>query len=255
MILVNSLFLGLLICIVGCNSQSPNSITVFAAASLVAPVQEIAARFDSLHSGNTTRLNFASSSILARQIEEGAPADVFISASPEWIAYLARRGFVDSSAVVVIARNVLVVISDPRIQSPPLQLDDLLHEEFWPIAVGDPSHVPLGKYAQGALTKAGLWEKVAPHLLPALDADAAVAIVERGEAPAGIAYRNEAIENSHVRLAFAFPDSLQSDIEYTAAVVQTSSDGERAKAFASFLISSEGQTILRDHHFLPASYE
>ena len=247
--------LGLLLFTSGCNRQSSNTITIFAAASLVAPMKEIAAQFDSLHPGNTSRLNFAASSILARQIEEHAPADVFISASPEWTAYLARRGFVDSTAVVVIAQNLLVVISDPRNQSRPSQLDDLLLPEYWPIAVGDPSHVPLGKYAQASLMKAGLWEKIAPHLLPAMDADAAVAIVERGEAPTGIAYHNEAVDNPHVLLAFEFPDSLQPDIQYTAAVVTNSGNKEKAEVFLNFLISSEGQAILRDHHFLPAAYE
>jgi len=253
--ILRSWILALLMCVQGCTRQSSNTITIFAAASLVAPMQEIAAQFDSLHPGNMTRLNFAASSVLARQIEEHAPADVFISASPEWTVYLARRGFVNSTAVVVIARNLLVVISDPRNQSPPSQLNDLLREKYWPIAVGDPSHVPLGKYAQGSLNKAGLWEKIAPHLLPALDADAAVAIVERGEAPTGIAYRNEGIDNPHVNLAFEFPDSLQPDIQYTAAVVTNSGSKEKAQALVNFLISPEGQAILSDHHFLPAAYE
>ncbi len=252
---LNRWLVGLVICVLGCGRQLDNSIMVFAAASLVAPMQEIAAQFDSLHHGNTTRLNFAASSILARQIEEHAPADVFISASPEWTAYLSRRDFVDSTAVVVIARNSLVVISDPRNQSLPTQLDDLLREGSWPIAIGDPSHVPLGKYAQAALMKAGLWEKIAPHLLPAMDADAAVAIVERGETPTGIAYRNEAVDNPHVVLAFEFPDTLQPDIQYTAAVVANSGRTEQAQAFVSFVFSAEGQAIMRAHHFLPAAYE
>jgi molybdate transport system substrate-binding protein len=214
-----ALLLGLLIFSPGCSRQPSGALTVFGAASLIAPMQEIAAQFDSLHGGKATRLNFAASSVLARQIEEQAPADVFISASPEWTTYLARQRFVDSTAVVVIARNLLVVIADLRIEPPPATLQDLLQEMFWPVAIGDPSHVPLGKYAQAALTHAGLWNEISPHLVPALDADAAVAIVERGAAPAGIAYRNEAVDNPRVRLAFEFPDSLQPDIQYTAGVV------------------------------------
>lgn len=246
---------SLLIFTVSCNRQSPRSITVFAAASLVAPLQEIAAQFDSLHTGNATRLNFAASSFLARQIEQHAPADVFISASPEWTTYLARRAFVDSTAAVVIARNLLVVIADPQIATLPVELPDLLHAEYWPIAVGDPSHVPLGQYAQTSLTRAGLWEDIAPHLLPALDADAAVAIVERGEAPIGIVYRNEAIDNPHVRLAFAFPDSLQPDIRYTASLTRHAQNLSTAQAFIDFLAAPQGQAILQRYNFLPVAYE
>jgi len=244
-----------LICIIGCTRQSPNAVTVYAAASLVAPMQEIAARFDSLHSGNTTRLNFAASSILARQIEEQAPADVFISASPEWTTYLAQRDLVDSTAIFVIASNALVVIADPSLPLPPAGLHDLLHEAYWPIAVGDPTHVPLGKYAQEALMRAALWDSLAAHLLPALDADAAVAIVERGEAPTGIAYQNEAVDNPHVRLAFVFPEALQPEIFYTAAVVSKTGNKKMANAFLDFLISADGQRILRAHHFIPVAYE
>jgi len=247
--------IGFLMCTLDCHRQAPSSLTVFAAASLVAPLQEIAAKFDSLHPGHTTRLNFAASSILSRQIEEHAPADVFISASPEWTTYLARRGFVDSTAVAVIARNLLVVIADPQIATPPARLQDLLQEKYWPIAIGDPSHVPLGKYAREALSRAGWWEAISPHLLPALDADAAVAIVERGEAPVGIAYRNEAIDNSHVRLAFVFPDSLQPDIQYTASVIRKASNSESAQAFVDFLASVHGQAILQSFNFLPPVHE
>lgn len=247
--------IGVLFFSLNCSRQSRDSITVFAAASLVGPLQEIAAQYDSAHPGHTTRLNVAASSVLAQQIEEHAPADVFISASPEWSAYLARHGFVDSAAVVVIARNLLVVIADRQIAQPPRQLNDLLRPDNWPIAVGDPSHVPVGKYAQLSLTGAGLWGSIAPHLLPALDADAAVAMVERGEAPVGIAYRNEAVDNPHVSLAFMFPDSLQPDIQYTASAVRHSKNIRSAQAFVDFLASADGQAILQRYHFLPHTYE
>jgi len=253
--ILKNCWLALLICFMGCAQQQPNSITVYAAASLVAPLQEIAARFDSLHSGNTTRLNFAASSILARQIEEQAPADVFISASPEWTTYLAQRDLVDSTAIFVIARNLLVVISDPSLSVPPAGLHDLLREVYWPIAVGDPTHVPLGKYAREALTRAALWDSLSAHLLPAMDADAAVATVERGEAPTGIAYQNEAVDNPHVRLAFVLPETLQPEIVYTAAVVSNTGNKKMANAFLDFLISAQGQTLLRAHHFIAAAYE
>jgi molybdate transport system substrate-binding protein len=229
--------------------------TVFSAASLVAPMQEIAAQFDSLHPGNATRLNFAASSILARQIEEHAPADVFISASPEWTTYLARRGFVDSTAIAVIARNLLVAISDLQLASPPNLPGDLLQTKFWPIAVGDPSHVPLGKYAKESLRRAGIWDSLSQCLLPALDADAAVAIVERGEAPTGIAYRNEAIDNPHLRLTFEFPDSLQPDILYTASVIKNSKNRQKAQNIVAFLAAPEGQAVLQRYHFLPVRNE
>ncbi len=239
----------------GCQRQPPNSLTIFAAASLVAPVQKMAAQFDSLHPGRTTRLNFAASSFLARQIEEHAPADVFISASPQWTTYLARRGFVDSTAIVVIAQNLLVIIADRQLLQLPLQLRDLLQEKFWPIATGDPSHVPLGQYAKESLTRAGLWETISPHLLPALDADAAVATVERGEAPVGIAYQNEAVDNPHVQLAFVLADSLQPEIQYTASVIKHSRNAKKAQAFVQFLSSPQGQFTLQSFHFLPPAHE
>ena len=237
-----------------CERQSPNRTMIFAAASLVEPMTEIAARFDSVHAGHTTRLNFAASSVLARQIEQAAPADVFVSASSQWTLYLARRGQVDSLAVAPIARNLLVVIADPRVEAP-RGLRDLLQPQYWPVAIGDPTHVPLGQYAMRVLTHAGLWNDLQPHLVPAMDADAAVAIVERGEAPTGIAYRNEAVDNPHVHLAFEFPDSLQPDIVYTASIVSDSRNPRMARAFVNFLTGEEGQAVLQRHQFLPLAAE
>ena len=232
------------------STQQENLLHISAASSLQAPVEKIRNEFQVRHPEARVLVNLAASSILAKQIEKGAPADVFISASPEWIEYLAKHDLLDTGIIAPIARNELVIVVKNEVAKPQ-SLSDLSRSEFQPIAVGDPSHVPVGIYARQALEAAGLWDKLAPVLLPTLEATATIATVARGEAPVGIAYRNEIYERDDIQIAFTIPDSLQPDIVYEAAILKASSNKQLAEGFFSFLLSERGQEIFAEFQLLP----
>lgn len=214
-------------------------------------MQTIVAAYEAQHPSTKIKLNLAASSILAKQIQQRAPADLFLSASPEWMHFLSARSLADSTRVVTIARNQLIVITPAAAAARPAQLSDLLLHQYHPLALGDPSHVPVGIYACQVLQKAGLWVDLEPSLLPTLDASATLATVARGEAPAGIAYRTDVAARRDLRLAFAIPDSLQPDIRYVAALLRNSSQQNLAAAFLAFILSPVGQEILAQHQFSP----
>ena len=233
---------------------------VFAAASLTDVLQAIAA---TLPGADTPRFSFASSSTLAKQIEQGAPAHVFISADDAWMDHLVARKAVDASTRVNLANNRLVVVraGAPRAVEV-LETTAAVRDALRPrsatgssaetnaltrIATGDPAHVPVGRYAQAALTQLGLWADVGPRLVRADNVRSALSFVERGEVAAGIVYATDAAISNKVQLAARFPLSSHSPIRYPAAVVSTASQSEAAaaKEFLMALTRPAGQPLWR----------
>jgi molybdate transport system substrate-binding protein len=230
------------------------SLVVFAAASMTDAVGEAAAAFETT-TGTEVVLSFAASSVLAKQIEHGAPAGVYISANPAWMDYLEERGLIVAGSRHDIARNRLAVIApagsgaavDP---ARPASLVEALGADGR-LAVGDPSHVPAGQYARQALESLGLWDMLDPRLARAANVRGAVALVERGEAPLGIVYRTDADVTDRVEIVALLPDDGHEPIRYPAARVKAG-DGPAAEAFLAFLDSEEGRAILASYGFLPA---
>src|SRR5688572_5702340 len=216
----------------------PEPQTVFAAASLTDVVTALAREYERA-SGQRVRLSFASSSTLARQIENGAPAHIFISADEEWMRYLdeQRRVLRDSWVRPVGNRLVLVAAAAPApmnrepdgsgATTPPDSVP-LLTGEFGlaralgaqgRLAIGDPAHVPAGRYARQALEHMGWWPVVAPRLARAENVRAALALVERGEAPLGIVYASDVRGAKGVRAIGRFADSGHDRIRYSFALI------------------------------------
>ena len=191
------------------------TITVFAAASLTDAMKDISEIW--VQAGHDApRLSFASSSTLARQIEQGAPVNVFASADEQWMDNLARYDLIAEDTRHDLLGNDLVLVV-PAYH--PVQFDighgfDLpaLLGSGGRLAIGDPAHVPAGIYAEQALRKLGLWDKVAAHLAPAPNVRSALLLVERGEAPAGIVYSTDAAASKAVAVAGVFPDSSHDPI-------------------------------------------
>jgi len=231
----------------------PKPITVFAAASLGDVLQEIGRPYRA-DTGIATRFSFAASSTLARQIEAGAPADVFISADGEWMDYLANRGLIEPRTRRNIAGNELVLIAPAAsgIQlriAPGFALGAALGRGR--LAIADPAAVPAGRYAQAALSSLGAWPEVESRLAPAENVRAALALVSRGEAPLGIVYRTDARLDPKVRVVGAFPAASYPPIVYPAAAVS----GARADAaaFVEYLAGEKAQAIFRKYGFTAPS--
>jgi len=224
-----------------------DQVTVMAATSLTDAMQALGAAWAA--KGNSApRFVFAASSALARQIEQGAPGDIFASADEPWMDYVQQRDLIASNSRTSPLGNKLVLIA-PADQPGDLALTpgvDLL-ARLGPqgrLATGDPASVPVGKYAQAALTALGVWGAVAPRLARVENVRAALLLVERGEAPLGIVYATDAASSKGVRVAGAFPGDSHPPISYPFALTRRG-DRPDARALFEFLTGPEAAPTYR----------
>jgi molybdate transport system substrate-binding protein len=235
----------------GRSSAAPEAppLLVFAAASLADVLRAIAQAYGR-QSGQAVRFSFASSSTLARQIEAGASAGVFVSADLKWMDALQARHLIDVSTRRDVARNELALIApaDRKVDlkiGPQCPLAAALGSER--LAIGEPSSVPAGIYARTALVSLGLWASVADRLLPAEDVRVALEYVAHGEAPLGIVYRTDALIEPRVRIVDLFPPQSHPPITYPTAAVAGS--GPDAARFVAFLAGPVAQGVFHNYGF------
>jgi len=223
---------------------------VFAAASLTNVLGELAPAWEK-SSGVTVKLSFAASSVLARQIEAGSNADVFISADQEWMDYLQARNLLSKSSRVNLVGNRLVLIApaDSKIKikiKPGFKLADALAGGR--LSTGDPDTVPVGRYARSALMSLGVWDQVADRLVRADNVRSAMTFVARGEAPLGIVYATDAQIDEKVRVIATFPDNSLAPITYPAAATATA--GPDAAVFLAYLRGNGAAAVWKKYGFL-----
>lgn len=225
---------------------------VFAAASQRDAIEEVIAAWSKAGAGSA-RAAYESSSTLARQIEHGAPADLFISASTMWMDYLDERKLIDSATRVDLLGNRLVLVGPqggaPVAVAPGFDLVGRLSGGR--LAMGDPDHVPAGIYGRQALETLGVWTAVEPRLARAPNVRAALALVARGETPLGIVYGSDAMADSAVAVAGIFPADSHAPIVYPAAVTTASAAPDAAKRLLAFLRAPEAGRIFAAHGFTP----
>jgi molybdate transport system substrate-binding protein len=226
-------------------------LTVFAAASLTDAMKDVAALWVKAGHPPLT-LSFGASSTLAKQIEEGAPAAVFASADEKWMDYLAQKNLIVADTRKDLLGNdlVLIVPADKPIHvtiGPDFDLPALLGADGR-LATGDPAHVPVGIYAEQALKKLGWWDRVSPHLARTDDVRAALLLVERGEAPAGIVYGTDAAVSKAVMVAGTFPAGSHDPVSYPFAVVK-SHDTPEARALLTFLAGLQARAVFVQRGF------
>ncbi|MBI2503483.1 MAG: molybdate ABC transporter substrate-binding protein [Candidatus Latescibacteria bacterium] len=197
-----------------------DTVTVFAAASLADALQDLARQFK--QQGLEVRLSLGSSSTLARQIQQGAPADLFFSANPEWVSYLDSLGLIERDTRTDLLGNALVVVAPKgegfRVE--PRRGFDFAGSFKGRLAIGDPDHVPAGLYARQALQWLGWWDSLQERLTPAADVRAALAYVERGECAAGIVYATDAGASARVEVIATLPAEAHESIVYPVAAVK-----------------------------------
>ncbi len=225
-------------------------LTVFAAASLTDVLPALAGTYAKTHHDNL-RFSFAASSALARQIEAGAAADVFVSADEEWMDYAAERHLIVADTRAVVAGNRLVLIGGvaqaPVIVDSQLSLARMLGEGR--LALGDPAHVPAGRYAQLALERLGLWPTVKDRLAPAESVRTALMYVTQGETPLGIVYATDARGVRGVKVLGEFAADTHPPIRYPAAVLAQTRATPSARAFVAWLGGGEAQEAWRSFGF------
>lgn len=232
-------------------AEASPTVRVFAASSLTESLKAIGAQYTA-ETGVPVSFSFAASSAIARQIETGAPADLFFSADTDWMDYLQARSLIRASTRRNLLGNRLVLIA-PASSS--------LHLKIGPnfplaqalgrggrLATGDPDSVPVGRYARSALINLGVWNEVADHLVRAENVRSAMVFVSRGEVPLGIVYQTDALVDPKVRVVDVFPAKSHLPIIYPAALTTRASSG--AADFLVYVSGPKGQAIFRKYGFI-----
>lgn len=229
--------------------QSPASIMIFAAASMTDVLAELVDSFQLTHPVKV-KTSIASSGTLARQITQGGNPDVYISANRKWVDYVDSLGYILKGYRTDVARNELVLIAPSNSQLEVSSIDSTLHfHELLgdgKLSIGDPAHVPAGRYAKQSLDYFGWYNQLDNKLIPAKDARSALMVVELQEAPAGIVYRTDAKKSDKVRILNTFPEKSHESIVYVAGVCR---NNDTAKAFFEYLHSGATNSIWEKYGF------
>jgi molybdate transport system substrate-binding protein len=230
-------------------AAAQGSMTIFAAASLRNALDQAAARYAKETGTPPAKISYDSSSTLARQIEQGAPADLFISADVDWMDYLARKGLVRPGTRVDLFTNRLALIA------PKGSTAKLVIQRGFPLAQAlgpgrlamAGSAVPAGRYGEAALTALGVWDQVKNRTARGENVRATLQFVARGEAPLGIVYDTDALSEPQVKIVGLFPDSSHPKIIYPGAVL---SANPQAKAFLAWLHGPKGAAAFKPFGFV-----
>lgn len=228
-------------------------ITVSAAASLTEAFTNIKYQFEKENPGTNVNLNFASSGNLRRQIEGGAPVDVFASADEAQMNMLANESLIVNNSRKDFAQNSLVLIVPENSALNITGVKDLADPEVKRLGVGNPDTVPVGNYTRTALTEAGLWSQLENKMVFAEDVKQVLTYVERGEVDAGFVYTSDAktAEPGTVKIITTVPVSIP--VKYPIAVISSSEHKEESQKFIDFVTGKEGQDILKKYGFVSQS--
>lgn len=225
-------------------------ILVSAAASLSGALEKITEKFEAEHPTIVITKNFGGSGKLAQQIQQGAPADVFLSANQHWMDVLENDKLILAETRVNFAKNKLVVItqkeSDSKINT---SLRVIQPNSIGQIAIGNPESVPAGNYAKDALTNLGLWGKLMGHFVYAKDVRQVLTYVESGNAEIGFVYGSDPHRANGVKISTEIDADLYTPIVYPAAVISSSDNQEIAKKFLEYLQTDSAKAILKDYGF------
>lgn len=225
-----------------------NTLTVFAASSLTDSMKAVAAAYKA-KTGVTVTLSFGASNTLAQQIDQGAQADIYMSADSDWMDFLQKNNRIANDTRKDLLGNRLVLIggkdSKPLTIAPNFDLAGALGSSK--LALADPNAVPAGKYGKAALTALGVWDSVAGKIAPAENVRVALEYVARGESPYGIVYETDARADPRVHVVGDFPEKTHAPIVYPVALTRTAAPG--AKDFLAFLSGPQSKAIFEKAGF------
>lgn len=226
-----------------------DDILVSAAASLTDAVNEIGRAYQS-KTKNGVSFAFASSSTLARQIEAGAPVDVFFSANLQIMDALEKNGRLEPGTRKQLLSNQLVIVVPANLPTVVNSPQDLLDSRVRKIALAEPSSVPAGVYSRRYLESLGLWDKIKPKIVPVLDVRATLASVEAGNVEAGIVYKTDAANSKKVKTVFEVPVGKGPKIIYSVAILRESKSKAAAREFLNVMMSPSGLDVFKRYGFL-----
>jgi len=224
------------------------TINISLAASMTDAFGEIIASFSSSHPGVTLQPNFASSGSLAKQIEQGAPADIYVSANPKWMQYLVGKKLIEPGTVRIFASNSLVFVGrEDRV----VDLGGLIQLDR--IALGTPQSVPAGQYARQAMENAGVYAELTEmkKLVMAKDVRQALLYADQGEVDGAFVYKTDALLATDAKILFVVPAELYDPVSYPVALTGSGGKKESARAFYEFLNSPEAVAVLEKYGFQP----
>jgi molybdate transport system substrate-binding protein len=229
--------------LVSAPQAAEGEVVVFAAASLKNALDQVAKEWGAKSGGQKVAISYAASSALAKQIESGAPADIFASADLDWMDYLAKKGLIQPDTRVNLLGNQLVFVapkdSTAKVEmGPKLDLASVLGDGR--LAMANVDSVPAGKYGKAALQSLGAWDGVKDKLAQAENVRAALQLVARGEAPLGIVYLTDVASDPKLRVVATFPEDSHPPIIYPVAILKSSSN-PAAKSFFEFMRSGDAK--------------
>jgi len=243
--------LFVLLCLAGMASAS--EIMVSAALSLKSPFEEIKKVFEKKSPGTKAVFNFAASGVLQKQIEGGAPSDVFASASPKEMDLLEKGGFLIRGTRSDFAGNAVALIVPEQTRLQLKTLEDLRKKEVRRIAIGNPATVPAGKYAEEVLKNLGLWEAVKDRLVLCEHVRQVMDYVARNEVDAGLLFLTDAGNSRGVKVISTAPEQSHKPIVYVIAAIKGPKNETAARDFISLVMSKEGREVFRRHGFKTAN--
>ncbi|PHM61414.1 molybdate ABC transporter substrate-binding protein [Xenorhabdus ishibashii] len=235
------------------NGWAADKVTVFAAASLTNALDEIAVQYKKEKHGDIVA-SYASSSTLARQIEQGAPADIFISADQQWMNYASGKQLIVGNTRHTLLGNRLVLIAPKESH---LNQVEINQKTKWKsllaggrLAVGDPDHVPVGIYAKESLQYLNAWDTVNPLIARTNNVRSGMALVERAEVPLGIVYGSDAVASNKVKVVGVFPPESHKSVEYPIAIIK-GHEKQAVRDFYDYLKTPEAAAIFKRYGFNP----
>ncbi|KOS03433.1 molybdate ABC transporter substrate-binding protein [Paenibacillus polymyxa] len=224
-------------------------LTISAAASLTDALKEIQHSYESIHTGIKLNFNFGGSGALEKQIEQGAPSDLFLSASTKNMKSLVDQQLIDTKKQKTWLTNELVAVIPADGTMNIASVTDLTKKEVKKVAIGIPESVPAGNYAQEALTKAKLWDTLQSKLVQAKDVRQVLQYVETGNADVGFVYKTDALTSQKPKIAFEVDPKTYSPVEYPIGIVKATKHIQEAEDFYAYLQSQESLNIMAKYGF------
>jgi len=250
--LLKSLTVALVVMLFSAPRVGAQEVILSVAVSLKDATEELGRTFMAARPGVTVRYNFGASGDLQKQIEGGAPVDVFLSAAQRQMDELERQNLIVAASRRAFARNVLTVIKPADSRVDIAKPSDLLEARVGRLVIGNPKSVPAGQYAEESLRALGLWERLQPKIVFAENVRQALDYVARGEVDAGFVYTTDAAARAHgVKEAFRPPEDTYRPVVYPGVIVAASRQAALARAFLDLLSGSEGRTVLGRFGFQP----
>lgn len=232
---------------------SKTDLTISAAISLQNALQDIARLYHTAHPDVNVRLNLGASGMLQRQIEQGAPVDLFLSAAESEMDGLESKGLILRDTRENLLTNAVVLIV-PKGRTGIRHFQDLAKPDIKVVAIGNPQSVPAGKYAEQLLKHFGLYGKLTPKFVFAKDVRAVLTYVETGNADAGIVYETDAMTTNQVTVVATAPPGSHEPVVYPLAVLAGSRNAAAAKLFETFLLGQESAAVFRKYGFRPVAH-